>query len=143
MGTILCATRGGEASVRTQQAAIERARAGGDRLAFIYVLDMDFMIHALYGMRSDVVKEEMEHMADFLLAMAIERAQKGGVEAEGLIREGRISEELKAAVKETGAHLVVLGRPADESLFRLHELEELAARLSKETGVEFVILPEG
>ena len=70
MGKILCATRGGEAAVKNQQAAIQRAKESGDELAFFYVVDVEFMAHADYALRSDVVTSEMDKMADFLLAMA-------------------------------------------------------------------------
>ncbi|MEA3339900.1 MAG: universal stress protein [Chloroflexota bacterium] len=43
MGKILCATRGGEASYRTQDAAIELAKERGDTLLFLYVVDLHFL----------------------------------------------------------------------------------------------------
>ncbi|HIQ01546.1 MAG TPA: hypothetical protein EYH30_05385, partial [Anaerolineales bacterium] len=43
MGKILCATRGGEASYRTQDAAIALARERGDSLIFLYVVDTHFL----------------------------------------------------------------------------------------------------
>ncbi len=141
MGKILCATRGGEASIRAQQAAITEAKERGDELVFIFVFDVEFMAHAFYGMRVDVISEEMEHMAVFLLDMAVERAAQEGVGARALIRRGKFSKMLKEAVREEGATLVILGRPADHSLFHLHELEEFAGRLTRETGVPFVIRP--
>lgn len=43
MGKILCATRGGEASYRTQDAAIALAKERGDTLLFLYVVDLHFL----------------------------------------------------------------------------------------------------
>jgi nucleotide-binding universal stress UspA family protein len=137
MGKILCSTRGGDASVRTQQAAIRRAKESGDELVFFYAFDMEFLAQADFVVRSDVVSEEMDKMADFLMAMAVERAGKEDVEARYIIRHGRLAEALKAAVEEEGATLVVLGRPVDDkSAFQLHGLEKLAESVQAETGVE-------
>ncbi|GAB4475397.1 MAG: hypothetical protein Kow00124_16340 [Anaerolineae bacterium] len=141
MGKILCATRGGEASIRTQQAAIAEAKVTGDELVFIYIFDIEFMAHAFYGMRSDVVTEEMERMAEFLMQMVVERAAQAGIEARSLIRRGKFGEVLVEAAREEGATLVILGRPAEGGLFRLHELEALAERLAEESGIPFVIRP--
>ncbi len=137
MGKILCATRGGEASYRTQDAAIALARERGDELLFLYVVDTRFLNRSASAVRPDVVSAEMEHMGDFLLAMACERAQKQGVEAKPVIRHGQLREELKAAAREEGVDIVVLGRPGGgDSAFVPADLEAFAAALERETGVE-------
>jgi flavin-binding protein dodecin len=137
MGKILCATRGGEAAIKNQEAAIERAREQADELVFFYVVDVEFMASAHYAVRSDVVTEEMVQMADFLMAMAVERAEKRDVDASYVIRHGNFADELKATVDEAGITLVILGRPGEEeSAFRLAGLEQFAASLKEETGVE-------
>jgi nucleotide-binding universal stress UspA family protein len=137
MGKILCSTRGGDASIRTQEAAIRRAKAEGDELVFFYAFDMEFLVQADFVVRSDVVLDEMDKMAHFLMSMAVERAQKEAVEARYVIRHGRFVEELKAAIEEEEATLVVLGRPADDrSAFDPHRLEELAQSVEAETGVK-------
>jgi len=118
MGKILCATRGGEASYRTQDAAIVLAKERGDELLFLFVVDTHFLDKAGRAVRPDVVAEEMGHMGEFLLAMAQERAQKQGVAADYLLRRGEFRDELKAAAREEGVGLVVLGRPSGaESAF--------------------------
>ena len=43
MSTILCATRGGEQSYATQDAAIALAKERRARLVYIYVTDVDFL----------------------------------------------------------------------------------------------------
>lgn len=143
MGKILCATRGGEASFRTQDAAIARAKATSEELLFIYIYDMEFLAYAKYTLRSDVVSEEMDRMADFLMTMAVERAEKEGVQARYTIRHGNFYKELVSVVKESPTSLVILGRPGEEeSHFELEHLQELARNLEKETGVPVCILPE-
>ncbi len=142
MDKILCSTRGGEASILAQEAAIRRTKETGSKLIFFYVTDVEFLAFANYGMRQDVVANEMDKMAEFLMIMAVERAEKEGVQAEYLIRRGRLEDELKAVVREQGITLVVLGRPeGEESAFKLAGLRALADRIRLDTGVE-VWIPE-
>ena len=141
MGTILCATRGGEASYRAQDAAIALARERGDELLFLYVVDIGFLQKAERGVRPDVVKAEMEKMGEFLLAMAQERAQKQGVGASYVLRYGALRRELKTIAREEAVDLVVLGQPAGTgSAFVPADLEAFAAEIEAETGVKARII---
>jgi nucleotide-binding universal stress UspA family protein len=141
MGKILCATRGGEASHRTQDAVIALAQEQGDSIVFLYVLDTDFLGYTARAVRPDVVAREMEHMGEFLLTMASERAEKQGVEATFFIKQGQLADALKEAAVEKDVTLVALGRPAgEESRFQLASLEKLAAEITEETGIEARII---
>lgn len=141
MGKILCATRGGEASYRTQDAAIALAQERGDELLFLYVMDIHFLDRTARAVRPDVVTAEMEKMGEFLLAMAQERAHKQGVEAKYILRHGDLRPELKAAARELAVSLVVLGKPAGaESAFVPAGLEAFAAEIEAETGIPVCIL---
>jgi len=141
MGKILCATRGGEESYRTQDAAIALAQERGDELLFLYVVDIRFLDKTARAVRPDVVTAEMEKMGEFLLAMAQERAQKQGVAASYVLRHGDLRGELKAAVLDQNATAVVLGRPAGvESVFALESLQTFADEIEAETGVQAYIL---
>ncbi len=141
MGTILCATRGGEASYRTQDAAIALAQERGDELLFLFVVDTHFLDKTERAVRPGVVTAEMEKMGEFLLAMAQERAREAGVEASLVTRKGDVRQQIKAAAVEEGVDLVVLGRPADEtSRFKLESLLAFAAEIEEETGIPAVIL---
>ncbi len=136
MGKILCSTRGGEASIRTQEEAIRRAKETSDELIFFYVTDVEFLAFANYALHSDLVVSEMDRMAEFLMTMAVERAEKAGVAATYLIRHGDFVEELRRTIEEEGITLVILGQPSEEEgAFRLAELRALAQRIHKETGV--------
>jgi nucleotide-binding universal stress UspA family protein len=140
MGKILCATRGGEASYRTQDVAIALAQEHHAELIFLFVVDMGFLDKTERAVRPDVVEKEMIKMGEFLLAVAQERAATQGVQAQMRIRRGKIRQELKAAVQEERASQLILGRPAGEtSAFQLDVLERLAAEIQKETGVQVQI----
>ena len=141
MGRILCATRGGEASYRTQDAAIALAKERGDELLFIFAVDVCFLDKTARAVRPDVVAEEMSRMGEFLLAMAQERAQEQGVAADYLLRRGEFRDELKATASEEGVDLVVLGQPGGKgSAFVPADLEAFAAEIEAETGLETVIV---
>jgi nucleotide-binding universal stress UspA family protein len=141
MATILCATRGGDASYRAQDAAIALAKERGDELLFIYVVDIGFLQKTARAVRPDVVKAEMEKMGEFLLAMAQERAQKQGVKARYILCHGDLRDELKTAACGEAVDLVVLGQPAGaESAFMLADLEACAAEIEAEAGVKACII---
>jgi nucleotide-binding universal stress UspA family protein len=140
MGKILCATRGGEASYRTQDKAIALAKERGDTLLFLYVADLHFLDKTAASIVVDVARE-IEHMGEFLLAMAQERAREAGVEASLVTRKGDVRQQIKAVAVEEGVDLVVLGRPTDEtSRFKLESLRAFAAEIEEETGIPAVIL---
>ena len=140
MGKILCATRGGEASYRTQDAAIALAKERGDTLLFLYVVDLRFLDKTVAPIVVDV-ENEVTKMGEFLLLMAKERAGEQGVAADTVCYKGEVREELKNAACEEGVSLVVLGRPAgEESVFKLAGLQAFAAKIEAETGVETVIV---
>jgi nucleotide-binding universal stress UspA family protein len=136
MGKILCATRGGEASQRAQTRAIALAKERGDALLFVYVVDIHFLDKTAAPIVVDV-ENEVTKMGEFLLLMAQERAAKQNIAATTMVRKGEVREELKTAVREEDISLVVLGRPAgDKSFFQLTSLQNFAAEIEAETGVE-------
>ena len=143
MGKILCATRGGEASVRTQEAAIQRSKETGDELIFFFVGDVEFLAKANYALRSDVITDQLKRMADFLMTMACERAGKRGVSARFILKSGDFVEQLKLTVAEEAITLIILGRPSgdDASTFALSALEEFVVQLQEDTGIEVWIPP--
>jgi nucleotide-binding universal stress UspA family protein len=136
MGKILCATRGGEASYRTQDAAIALAKERGDTLLFLYVVDLHFLDKTAAPIVVDV-ENEVTKMGEFLLLMAQERAIEQGVTATTVSRRGEVRKELKKAAEEQDVSLVVLGRPVgEESVFQLTSLQAFSAEIEAETGVE-------
>lgn len=141
MGKILCATRGGEASYRTQETVIALAKEQGDDIIFLYVVDTDFLGYTERAVRPDVVATEMENMGAFLLAMACERAEQQGVKASPYIKRGQLANALKEAAVENKVSLVAFGKPADEeSRFKMVGLQSLAAEITTETGIETRII---
>jgi len=141
VGKILCATRGGEASYRTQDAAIALAQKRNDELLFLYVADVKFLLSTAHAVRPDVVMAEMEKMGEFFLALAQERAQKQGVTASYTLCQGDLNDAIKTAARQPDVTLVVLGKPGGaESAFVPESLEALAAEIEFEAKTSVRIL---
>lgn len=87
------------------------------------------------------VEGEISKLGEFLLVMAKERAQKQGMEATTILREGKVRDELALVIKEEDITLVVFGKPAgDSNVFELSALESFAAELEQETNVKTVLV---
>jgi hypothetical protein len=140
MGKLLCATRGGRASYRTQDAAIALAKEQGDELLFLFAVTVDFLDWTARAVRPDVVEEEMTKLGEFLLEMACERAKAQDVEAGAVLRHGPLREELKAAVQELEVTTVILGKPDDCGVYSQEEMEALAAEIEAETKTQALVL---
>ena len=142
MGTIVCATRGGEASTRAQDRAIALAKERGDRLIFLYVVDLDFVDNTAAPIVVDV-GQEVTGMGEFMLLMAQERAREQGIEAEVAVREGKVRQAIQDFLREVDADLLVVGLPRPQSRRRVFDEQEIHpfARAVKEaTGVEVLVV---
>lgn len=142
MGKILCATRGGQASYRTQDAAIALSKERGDELIFFYVADYHFLDKTAAPIVVDV-ENEIVKMGEFLLLMAQERAAAQGVAAQVMVRQGRLWAELVTAAKELEVDMIVLGRPMaqdQQAVFDEAALQAFATGLQTITGAEVRIL---
>ena len=60
--------------------------------------------------------------------------------ADGILRHGVLPEELAAAAHEYQVDTIVLGRPAEGSVYSLEELESFAAELGVATGCQVLLL---
>lgn len=136
MGKILCATRGGEASYRTQDAAIDMAKERDDSLVFLYVVDVRFLDKTAAPILVEP-EDEISKMGEFLLLMAQGRAAEQGVDAETISRRGHVREALKDAARSEEVSLILLGHPSgEESVFKPEGLKSFAAEIETETGVK-------
>jgi nucleotide-binding universal stress UspA family protein len=139
MAIILCATRGGEASIQTQTRAIAIAKEQDAEIRFLYVADVQFSGNLPGSIMRDVAAE-LENMGEFLLQKAKERAQKEGVIASTVVKHGNFRSALVEAAREAEASRIVLGSPGETSVLQREYLEKLAADITKQSGVETVIV---
>lgn len=143
MSTILYATRGGQGSYPNQDRAVALAKERGATLVFLHITNVEFLGKVASPVLVDM-ETELDHMAEFLLAMARERATKAGVESKGVIKRGAFREALQEAIQENEAETVMFGSPGrDTAVLTRHYLEELAQSLAAESELEILVLKEG
>ena len=140
MGLILCATRGGEASYRTQQAAINLAKEDGDEIVFLYIIDLNFLDKTAAPIVVNI-ENELDQMGQFFLLMAKERATEQGVEVRTITRKGKVREEIINAVLDEGATRVVLGHPVgNQSAFQESSLQSFTDEIERVTEAITVLV---
>ncbi len=143
MPTILYPTRGGRSSYPNQERVFALAREQQARLLLLYVSNVEFL-----GMvaRAKVVdlEEQLDNMGEFLLAMAQERAQQAGVQAETLVRHGEFRQILIEVIAEQEVDTLVLGAPsARTGLTTLEFMRRLSAEIAAETGIPVLLVQDG
>lgn len=142
-GMILCPTRGGKASYPNQERTIALASERNVELLFLYVSNVQFLGQSWMPKVVDV-EAELDEMGDFLLAMAQERAQKAGVTAHTTVRRGEFNRVLKEVIAEYSIGSVVMGSPVKSAgLVTPEYMRMLGQEISREMGVEFIVLHEG
>jgi nucleotide-binding universal stress UspA family protein len=140
MGLILCATRGGEASYRTQKVAISLAKERNDEIVFLYIINLHFLDKTSAPIVVDI-ENELEQMGRFFLLMAKEQAKEQGVEVRTIIRKGEVRDEIVNIARDESASLVVLGRPAGkQSAFQMSSLRDFMDEIERVTGAETVLV---
>jgi len=142
MGAIVCATRGGKASRATQEKAIALAKERGARLVFLCIVDPGFagpvdesLACALDG--------ELKRLGRSLLCIAQARAQQQGIDAETVVRSGKVAKTIEATLEELGADTLVIGAPGAGSrteAFGSKDINRLTEAVRQSTGVEVVLV---
>lgn len=133
---IVCATRGGQGSRAVQREAIRRAKASGNTLVFLYVLETNAMGPMEQSLRNSV-REELTWLGKALVNAARLRAREEDVDAEVVIREGDVRAEICRFLDETSASLLLLGAPrgTTATIFGDDPAERFARAIQRETNV--------
>jgi nucleotide-binding universal stress UspA family protein len=143
MSGVICAIRGGPHSLPTIDRAISLAKENACPLHFLYVVNIEFLSRTSLS-RTHTVTEEIRQMGDFIVLAAQTRAEAQGVTARGVVREGKVLDEIVELCHETGSTYVVVGRPQakrEENIFNHELLQKFSQRIEKETRA-IVIYPE-
>lgn len=142
MGPIVCATRGGEASRRTQEQAIALAQERGDALVFLFVVDTHFA-HPANPALAEALADELERLGKRLLCIARLRAEEQGIFADIVVRHGSVRQAIEDFLREVQASALVLGAPgagAEKRTFSPAELPQIAHDINATTGVEVLLV---
>ncbi len=108
---IVCATRGGEESQRTEERATQVARESRAALTFLYVVNPELPEAYTAKFCLELVNEGLADIGRVVLEMAQRRAAAQGVTAKTALRQGQVHEEIAAYMEEhPTVDLLVLGR---------------------------------
>ena len=143
-GGIVCATRGGESSRLVQMEGIRMAATLGKPLVFIYVVDTAVMAGIDEGLIT-AVHDELLWMGKTLLRIAQRRAGAADLDAQLVIREGNVREEISQFLRESEATVLLLGAPrgTTANIFGDDAIERFAASVQAESAVDVrIVYPE-
>jgi nucleotide-binding universal stress UspA family protein len=141
MSGILCPIRGGPSSQDTIAEAVALAQETRLPLHFLYIVNLDFLSRTTSS-RVRTISEQMHLMGESILFAAQAQAEKQGIAAQGIVRQGDVGEEIVAACHELGADYLVLGRPQsqeEENVFTHAQLQAFVKRLEEQTGAKVVM----
>ena len=144
MGAIVCATRGGQGSRAAQLQAIKEAKETGERLVFLYVVDINSIGYFKEAL-APAIRAELRWLGRALLHIARQRAEQEGLQAKIVLREGNVKDEIEAFLQECRASLLLLGAPRDttRTVFGDDAIEKFAHEVEVDTGLPVrVVRPE-
>lgn len=142
MRPIVCATRGGEASRRTQERAIALAKERNVNLVFLYVADCGFAGPLTPALEA-AVNDELMRLGRSLVSIAQARAQEQGVKARIEVLCGEVRKSIEEYLRQAGAGTLVLGasRPSPEQeQSNRRSVDEFAEAIRQATGVEVIVV---
>lgn len=141
MSGIVCAIRGGPDSRPTIEKSIATAKEKNLPIYFLYVVDLNFLTQTS-STRLHTISKEMDEMGEFILLTAQAKAETQGVTAHGVVRHGKVWDQIVALCHEVGAEYVVLGRPrvhkAEANVFTHDRITQFAEHIEEKTGATVV-----
>jgi nucleotide-binding universal stress UspA family protein len=141
MSGIVCAIRGGPASQPTIARAIRLAEETRLPLYFLYVVNLDFLSYT-NSSRVQIISQEMRQMGEFILLAAQSNAASAGVDAEGIVRQGKVEEEIIALCHEVEAEYLVVGRPhakGEENAFDGDAMDAFVRRIEEQANARVIL----
>lgn len=142
MGSIVCATRGGEACRRTQERAIELAKEQGAELVFLYVADPS-VVGPVDESLVEALKGEMARLGRALLRVAQGRAQKRGLKPRTVVLHGPVQQAIKDYLRQVEAAMLVIGAPRTAvapGAFTPEEIQHFARAVRQDADVQVVVV---
>jgi nucleotide-binding universal stress UspA family protein len=100
----------------------------------------------LQSSRTHTVEKDLHNLGEFILLAAQAEAEEEGVQAEGIVRQGNVGDEIIAVSNELGVNYVVLGSPQgvkDADAFTQDHFSTFVRRVEEDCGAEVVyLMPE-
>ena len=142
MRPIVCTTRGGQASRRTQERAIALAKETGAELIFLCVADPSFA-EVKDEVRAAALCDELTRLGRSLLCMAESRAQKQAVKAQSVVMCGPVWQTVEEYLRQVNAGTLVIGAPQTGATLRPFDpgdMDRFIDRVRKTTDTEVVLV---
>jgi nucleotide-binding universal stress UspA family protein len=140
MGVIVCAIRGGPDSQATIAKAVALAQETDLPVHFLYVVNCDLLSSASSNY-ARAISKHIRQMGRAVLQKAQAMASVQGVRARGLVRQGKVGDEIASLCHDLGANYLILGRPqaqTEKNIFSEALLAQFIQRIEKQTGAEVV-----
>jgi K+-sensing histidine kinase KdpD len=140
MGVIVCAIRGGPESQATIVKAVALAQETDLPLHFLYVVNRDLLSSASSN-RARAMSKHIRQMGKAVLHTAQVMASAQGVRARGLVRQGKVGDEIASLCHDLGAGYLILGRPQAQrgkNVFSEALLAQFIERIEKQTEAKVV-----
>lgn len=140
MGKVVCATRAGEHSRAVHRVAIEAVAGTDDEVLFVHVLGT-----AAYRSQPPYLQEairlELEWLLNALVRLAQDQTGAEHLNAEILVREGDLLDEIINTVVTSDASTLVMGHPQAQphTSFPAADIDELRQRVAS-TGAELILV---
>jgi nucleotide-binding universal stress UspA family protein len=145
LGHIICAVRGSPQSRETVTRAIDLALEHGARLTFFYAVDVEFLARTTIRGPLSVVYRELIDMSEFTMLILKDRAERRGVvQADSIIREGDVRNQLLRLTREVQPDMLVLGWPLrgeGRPRFKPGEFKAFIAELEREGNTRIEVVP--
>jgi nucleotide-binding universal stress UspA family protein len=142
MGAIVCATRGGEASRRTQERAIALAQERGAELIFLVIFDPSFAGSLNEALAAALV-DEQKWLGRAMLGIAQARAREQGLDTQAVVQCGPVLESIEGYLRQVQAGTLVIGTSkttAPAIAFHRSQVHDFARKVHQDTGVEVIVV---
>ena len=142
MRPIVCTTRGGQASRRTQERAIALAKETGAELIFLYVADPSFA-EFKDEVRTAALCDELTRLGRSLLCMAESRAERQAAKAQSVAMCGPVWQTIEEYLRQVNAGTLVIGAPQTGATLRPLEpgdMDRFIDRVRETTDIDVVLV---
>lgn len=141
MPGIICAIRGGPSSQSTIERSIDLSQENGQTIYFLYVVNLDFLTYSSSS-RFDRIHKDISQMGEFILLDAQEKAQKQQTDAEIVIADGDVVDQIIKLALDKDADYIILGSPVKENennLFVPAKFQKTIEHITEETQAKVIL----
>jgi hypothetical protein len=113
------------------------------RLVFLHITNVEFLDQFASPVLVDM-EAELHQLGEFVLQMAVERAEKAELSAEAVCKSGAFDKALIESIHEVEASILTLGSPSgDAASTTLPYLQELIQHILEAVEIEIIVLHDG